>query len=132
MDKLTIREIYIGNILEVDVSISENKRGKKKRIFNFTQIKENAILLHVCEHGYIDIDNISNNFKYSSIKNYIFSDGNFHISEFILPDAYLSQPGKYRFVDKKSLQECITLNDDEELTYSMIKNLKKEIKEKRS
>lgn len=131
MNKLTIREIYIGNILQVDIKKSENSRGIKKIISSFTMVKENAILLHVCNHGYVDIDNIDSRLIFKSIKGHIYNEDSFNISELILPDTYISLPGKYIFIDKKSLQECAILNEDEVITYSMIKNLKKEINKKR-
>ena len=123
MKNIDIKSIYIGNICKIqDVNKSNNTQNK--RFLKWEITKENAVLLRVCEHGYIDIENINNYFTYLSIKKRIHDDNSFNISEFILPDIYNPNGLFEYFIDKSSLKNCF-VEEEYDISYKTIKKLRK-------
>ena len=121
------KKLFVGDIYKK----GDDKNRNVKQIIkhpNIEILKSNALLLKVCKNGYVDIDDIKSYFIFLSISELITNEYEYHFGDLILPDIYNPLSDIDRFILSDSLCEIDFEDELDDINYSMIKKLKKTIK----
>ena len=120
LKKVKFKNIYIGDIYKKEEVV---EREMKKIISNpFVSLhKENVLLLQLCDHAFINIDDLKSYFVYLSLARLIIDEDKFSFGDKILSDIYNPLGDVDYFVYNLSLVQP----EVEDLSYKDIKKLRK-------